>query len=54
MHSVEGYDNCFTGVEWNKQYCPDPKTCTAKCAIDGVPPEDWKSPYGINQVNKGI
>jgi cellulose 1,4-beta-cellobiosidase len=47
MHNVNGYDNCFTGTEWNRNYCPDPQSCTRNCAIDGVPPEDWRNPYGI-------
>ena len=24
LHNVGGYANCFTGVEWDKSYCPDP------------------------------
>ena len=50
-HSVSGYDNCFTGVEWDKRYCPDAQTCSKNCAIDGVPAADWKNPYGTNQIN---
>ena len=54
VHNTAGYDNCFTGTEWNKQYCPDPQTCTKNCAVDGVPPSDWSNPYGIHQINNGI
>lgn len=54
VHNVGGYQNCFSGVEWDKNFCPDPATCTRNCAVDGVPPQDWKNPYGINQINGGI
>ena len=54
LHNTAGYDNCFTGTEWNRQYCPDAQTCTRNCAVDGVPASDWANPYGISQVNNGI
>jgi len=38
IHNVGGYQNCFTGVEWDRNFCPDPASCTRNCAIDGVPP----------------
>lgn len=53
-HVTSGYENCFTGTEWNKQFCPDPQTCTKNCAIDGVPSNDWSNPYGTHQVNGGV
>ena len=54
IHNVGGYSNCFTGVEWDKNYCPDPASCTRNCAVDGVPREDWANPYGTKQIDKGI
>ena len=53
-HSISGYDNCFTGTEWSRQYCPDAQTCTRNCAIDGVPSADWSNPYGTQQIDQGI
>lgn len=41
-HTVNGYDNCkSTGL--NATLCPDAKTCSANCALEGV---DYSS-YGI-------
>lgn len=48
VHANSGYTNCFTGVEWDRTYCPDPQTCTRNCAVDGVPYQDWANPYGTH------
>eukprot|EP00475_Leptophrys_vorax_P008328 TRINITY_DN1536_c0_g1_i7.p1 TRINITY_DN1536_c0_g1~~TRINITY_DN1536_c0_g1_i7.p1 ORF type:complete len:435 (+),score=110.93 TRINITY_DN1536_c0_g1_i7:1192-2496(+) len=53
-HQLNNYVNCYTGNTWNQQFCPDAETCTANCAIDGVPQGDWANPYGILSVNNGI
>jgi len=44
-HVVGGYSNCYTGNQWDQSHCPDPKTCSTNCAIDGA---DYSSTYGIN------
>lgn len=54
VHATSGYTNCFTGTEWDRNYCPDPVTCTKNCAVDGVPQQDWNNPYGIHQIDGGI
>lgn len=54
IHNVGGYSNCFTGVDWDKSFCPDPASCTRNCAVDGVPAGDWSNPYGTRQINNGI
>lgn len=46
-HKVGTYTNCYTGASWDKSTCPDPQTCSQNCALDGVPWNDWKNPYGI-------
>lgn len=44
VHNVGGYTNCYTGNEWNTQFCPDPETCASNCALDGA---DYSGTYGI-------
>ena len=34
LHKKGDYHNCYTGDNWNKQFCPDPKTCADTCALD--------------------
>ena len=53
-HNTNGYQNCYTGNTWDSNLCPDEKTCTRNCAIDGVDNNDWRSPYGVTTVNGGI
>lgn len=36
-HQVGGYTNCKTAAgAWNSTICPDPTTCAANCALEGV------------------
>ncbi|TRY69219.1 hypothetical protein TCAL_13113, partial [Tigriopus californicus] len=46
-HHVDDYVNCYTGNEWDQQFCPDVATCTAQCALDGVDQATWSGTYGI-------
>lgn len=48
LHNTGGYTNCYTGASWDPRECPDAETCAKKCALDGVPQEDWKGTYGIS------
>ena len=48
LHNTGGYTNCYTGNEWNTQFCPDPVTCAKNCALDGVPSSDWANTYGVH------
>merc|ERR1719331_2156139 len=47
LHNTGGYQNCYEGNSWSTQYCPDPDTCSANCALDGVPAGDWPGVYGV-------
>jgi cellulose 1,4-beta-cellobiosidase len=38
--------NCYKGNEWDQTACPDPKTCTASCELEGA--GDYKQTYGIH------
>lgn len=49
-HIKDGYENCFDNG-WVNQHCPDTATCSNKCVIDGVPPEDWVAPYGVYSLS---
>ena len=53
VHNVNGYDNCYNN-DWNKQYCPDPITCSKNCAIEGVSIDDYKNIYGITSSGNSV
>ena len=44
LHNTGGYTNCYTGTNWNTNYCPDGPTCARNCALDGA---DYPNDYGI-------
>ncbi len=44
-HEVGTSTNCYTGDEWDTGICPDPVTCSQKCALDGA---DYPGTYGIH------
>lgn len=46
-HGLTGYTNCYTGTEWNKDYCPDDKTCAERCALEGIDENGYKTTYEI-------
>jgi cellulose 1,4-beta-cellobiosidase len=49
IHAADNYDNCYADPNgWVSKYCPDPTTCAKNCVIEGVPAEDWVSPYGVS------
>jgi cellulose 1,4-beta-cellobiosidase len=43
-HATTGATNCYTGNTWDATLCPDPVTCSQKCAIDGA---DYPGTYGV-------
>ncbi|CAN8099248.1 unnamed protein product [Discula destructiva] len=49
-HSTTGYTNCYTGDAWNTTACPDGKTCSANCALDGA---DYSGTYGVTTPSAG-
>jgi len=38
--------NCFTGNKWDAELCPDDKTCTTNCVIEGADKE-YSDTYGV-------
>ncbi|EFX01900.1 beta-cellobiosidase [Grosmannia clavigera kw1407] len=44
LHKTGSSTNCYTGNTWDKSICPDSKTCTSNCAVDGA---NYESTYGI-------
>ena len=48
-----GYTNCYTGNEWDPQYCPNNAACTRNCALDGVDTQTYSSTYGIHASQSG-
>ena len=44
LHNKGGYTNCYTGTEWDATLCPDPQTCAANCALEGV---DYAKVYEV-------
>ena len=44
LHNTDGSDNCYDGNAWADQFCPDPETCAANCAVEGA---NYSGTYGI-------
>ena len=44
VHTVSGYQNCYTGNAWDTSLCPDGPTCAKNCALDGA---DYQGTYGV-------
>ncbi len=54
VHKVGTYTNCYTGNSWDPSICPDAKTCTKNCALDGVPQSDWTNTYGVTSDGSNL
>lgn len=52
--SPGGYKNCYKGTQWDATYCPDPKTCAANCAVDGMNIHGYQHLCGINPIDNGV
>jgi len=50
-HKVNDYRNCYTGNRWDGSLCPDARTCTQNCALDGVDYATWDNTYGVHVRN---
>ena len=37
IHGKDGYENCYTGNQWDQSYCPDAATCTENCLLGRTP-----------------
>ncbi|KAI0126067.1 1,4-beta-D-glucan cellobiohydrolase B [Xylariales sp. AK1849] len=42
-HLLANSTNCYTGNEWDADYCPDGATCAKNCCLDGA---DYSGTYG--------
>ncbi|KAJ3509247.1 hypothetical protein NMY22_g16357 [Coprinellus aureogranulatus] len=51
VHNTEGYTNCYTGQDWNKEICTDGKTCANKCALEGA---NYSGTYGITTSGNAL
>jgi cellulose 1,4-beta-cellobiosidase len=54
IHSTSGYENCYTGNQWNSAICTDPETCSQNCALEGISKEKYASTYGITEIDGGV
>ena len=54
IHHKDGYTNCYTGDQWNSQYCSDPVQCAKNCALEGVSTEKYRDTYGVEQLPNGV
>merc|ERR1711907_700245 len=45
-HATGQTNNCYTGNAWDKSLCPDAKTCTSNCVIEGAGAE-YENTYGV-------
>ena len=53
LKAAEGnYTNCYTGNEWDPTICPDSKTCSENCALDGIDEVTWNGTYGVNIIEE--
>merc|ERR1719346_186490 len=46
--------NCYSGSDWDKTQCPDPKSCAENCALEAVTAEQYKSTYGVSAIKGGL
>jgi len=54
IHNKDAYNNCLPGEFWDKDLCPDPKTCSQNCAMEGVDEKGYTENYKAWPVEKGI
>jgi cellulose 1,4-beta-cellobiosidase len=54
IHGAQGYQNCYTGTSWDASLCPDPKSCSENCAIDGVDTDSFRNTYGVTARDSGV
>jgi cellulose 1,4-beta-cellobiosidase len=45
-HAKGESTNCYTGNQWDTHLCPDSKTCSEKCVVEGADSE-YESTYGV-------
>jgi len=53
LHSTKDVTNCYTGNTWSTELCPDSKTCTQNCAVEGAD-EEYAGTYGVDASGSQI
>lgn len=51
LHKADGYNNCYTGNQWDASLCPDPATCAKNCALEGA---NYEGTYGISTSGNAV
>lgn len=51
---VGRYGNCGGQHNWNATLCPDPLTCAANCALEGLRISDYREQYGVFSKDGGL
>ncbi|KZL85552.1 exoglucanase 1 protein [Colletotrichum incanum] len=46
-HRTNSFLNCYTGNNWDREYCSTNDVCTAGCLIEGTDPASLKETFGI-------
>jgi cellulose 1,4-beta-cellobiosidase len=50
-HTVDGYEDCYSGAEWVDSHCPDGATCAKNCCVDGA---DYQNTYGVSTTSDSV
>jgi len=45
IHHTGGYENCYTGNQWNSKYCSEGSKCAQSCVLEGVTEEKYRNTY---------
>jgi len=53
LHSKSGAQNCYTGNQWDATLCPDSKTCTQNCVLEGADAE-YAGTYGVHATGNSL
>jgi len=53
VHLNGTYTNCYSGNKWNTTSCPDAKTCSQNCVVEGADKE-YNSTYGIHASGNSL
>jgi len=55
IHKTSGYENCYTGNQWDKSVCDqDGARCAQQCAVEGITKEKYSSTYGVSEIQDGV
>lgn len=54
VHKNNDYTNCYEGTTWDKNFCPDDKTCAKNCALEGVDKDDYKKTYEVETTGDAL